>query len=73
MTPPALFWAKAIVGPAAITEVIITILSNAEAQDYIKVSGAIDDEWRADMTKRGFDGKKLFQTAKDLIAKHSKG
>jgi len=25
------------------------------------------------MNKRGFDGKKLLQTAKDLIAKHGKG
>jgi len=50
----------------------IYTLSNAEAQEFIKVSGAIDDEWVADMNKRGFDGKKLFQTAKDLIAKHSK-
>jgi TRAP-type C4-dicarboxylate transport system substrate-binding protein len=50
----------------------IYTLSAAEAQEYIKVSSAIDDEWVADMNKRGFDGKKLFQTAKDLIAKHSK-
>ena len=50
----------------------IYTLSAAEAQDFIKVAGAIDDEWVADMTKRGFDGKKLLQTAKDLIAKHSK-
>ena len=34
---------------------------------------AIDDEWVADINKRGFDGKKLLQTARDLIAKHSKG
>src|SRR5678816_3679363 len=39
----------------------IYTLSNAEAQEFIKVSGAIDDEWVADMNKRGFDGKKLFQ------------
>ena len=49
----------------------IHTLSSAEAQEFIKVSQAIDDEWVADMNKRGFDGKKLFQTAKDLIAKHS--
>ena len=50
----------------------ITTLSTAEAQEFIKVSQAIDDEWVADMTKRGFDGKKLLQSARDLIAKHSK-
>jgi len=36
------------------------------------VSQAIDDEWVADMNKRNFDGKKLLQTARDLIAKHAK-
>ena len=47
-------------------------LSAGEAQEFVKVSQAIDDEWVADMTKRGFDGKKLLQSARDLIAKHSK-
>ena len=51
----------------------IHTLSSAEAQEFIKVSSAIDDEWVADMTKRGFDGKKLLQAARDLIAKHGKG
>ena len=50
----------------------IHTLSSAEAQDFIKVSQAIDDEWVADISKRGFDGKKLLQSARDLIAKHSK-
>ena len=50
----------------------IHTLSSAEAQEFIKVAQAIDDEWVADMTKRGFDGKKLLQTARDLIAKHAR-
>ena len=50
----------------------ITTLSTAEAQEFIKVAQAIDDEWVADITKRGFDGKKLLQSARDLIVKHSK-
>ena len=50
----------------------IYTLTSAEANDFIKVSQAIDDEWVADITKRGFDGKKLLQSARDLIAKHSK-
>jgi TRAP-type C4-dicarboxylate transport system substrate-binding protein len=50
----------------------IHTLTAAEAQEFIKVSQAIDDEWVADMNKRGFDGKKLLQTARDLIAKHAK-
>ena len=50
----------------------IHTLTSAEAQEFIKVSQPIDDEWVADITKRGFDGKKLLQTARDLIAKHAK-
>ena len=50
----------------------IHTLSSTEAQEFIKVAQAIDDEWVADMNKRGFDGKKLLQTARDLIAKHAK-
>ena len=50
----------------------IHTLSAGEAQEFVKVAQAIDDEWVTDMTKRGFDGKKLLQSARDLIAKHSK-
>jgi TRAP-type C4-dicarboxylate transport system substrate-binding protein len=50
----------------------IHTLSSAEAQEFIKVSQAIDEEWVADINKRGFDGKKLLQTARDLIAKHAR-
>jgi TRAP-type C4-dicarboxylate transport system substrate-binding protein len=51
----------------------IYTLSDAEAKEFIKVSQAIDDEWVAEMNKRNFDGKKLLETARALIAKHSKG
>jgi TRAP-type C4-dicarboxylate transport system substrate-binding protein len=51
----------------------IYTLTAAEAQEFIKVSQAIDEEWVADMNKRGFDGKKLLQSARDLIAKHTRG
>jgi TRAP-type transport system periplasmic protein len=51
----------------------IYTLSSAEADEFIKLSSAIDDEWVVDMGKRGFDGKKLLETAKALIAKHGKG
>jgi TRAP-type C4-dicarboxylate transport system substrate-binding protein len=44
----------------------------AESAEFQKLTGNISDEWIADMNKRGFDGKKLFDTAKALIAKHSK-
>ena len=51
----------------------IHTLSTAEAQDFIKVSQPIDEEWVADMNKRGHDGKKLLETARGLIARHTKG
>jgi TRAP-type C4-dicarboxylate transport system substrate-binding protein len=44
----------------------------AEAQEFIKLSSQIDDEWVADMDKRGFKGAALLKSAKDLIAKHGK-
>jgi TRAP-type C4-dicarboxylate transport system substrate-binding protein len=44
----------------------------AETQEFIKLSSSIDDEWVADMDKRGFKGKALLDTAKSLIAKHGK-
>lgn len=51
----------------------IVQIGAAERAEFVKLSAAVDDEWVADMTKRGFDGKKLLQTAKDLIAKHGRG
>lgn len=44
----------------------------AEAQEFIKLSSHVDDEWVADMDKRGFKGAQLLKAAKDLIAKHGK-
>jgi TRAP-type C4-dicarboxylate transport system substrate-binding protein len=44
----------------------------AETQEFIKLSSAIDDEWVADMDKRGFKGKALLESAKTLIAKHGR-
>jgi len=44
----------------------------AEAQEFIKLSASVDDEWVADMDKRGFKGKALLETAKGLIAKFGK-
>ncbi|MBE7418867.1 MAG: TRAP transporter substrate-binding protein [Ideonella sp.] len=45
---------------------------DSERKEFIKLSAPVHDEWVADLTKHGFDGKKLLQTAKDLIAKHGK-
>ncbi|MDZ7589467.1 MAG: TRAP transporter substrate-binding protein [Rubrivivax sp.] len=49
----------------------IYTFSAAEAQEFITRSAAIDDEWVADMDKRGFKGKELLASAKALIAKHA--
>jgi TRAP-type transport system periplasmic protein len=51
----------------------IYTLTTAEAQEFIRLSAQIDDEWVADMNKRNFDGKKLLDAAKALIAKHGRG
>jgi len=45
----------------------------AQREEFIKLSARIDDEWVADMDKRGFKGAELLSTAKALIAKHGKG
>ena len=43
----------------------------AQREEFVKLSSKIDDEWVADMDKRGFKGKALFDSAKALIAKHA--
>lgn len=44
----------------------------AEAQNFRRKSHAIEVEWVEDMNKKGFDGKKLLDTARALIEKHTK-
>lgn len=48
----------------------IYTFSKAEAEEFIKRSASIDDEWVADMDKRGFKGAQLLSAARSLIAKH---
>lgn len=50
----------------------IFTVSPAEAQEFRRRSRAIEVEWVEDMNKRGYDGRKLLQTARDLIDKHTK-
>lgn len=45
----------------------------AQREEFVKLSARVDDEWVADMDKRGFKGAQLLQTARELIAKHGKG
>jgi TRAP-type C4-dicarboxylate transport system substrate-binding protein len=47
-------------------------ITPADTQEFVRLSSNVDDDWVADMNKRGFDGKKLLETAKALIAKHGK-
>jgi TRAP-type transport system periplasmic protein len=44
----------------------------AEAQEFKRKARLVEVEWVEDMTKRGFDGKKLLETARALIDKHGK-
>ena len=45
----------------------------AQRDEFVKLSSNVDDEWVADMDKRGFKGAQLLSTAKALIAKHGRG
>jgi len=50
----------------------IFTVSPAEAQEFRRRSRQIEVEWVEDMNKRGFDGRKLLDTAKALIDKHTR-
>ena len=44
----------------------------ADAQEFRRKAALVEVEWVEDMNKRGFDGRKLLDTARALIEKHSK-
>jgi TRAP-type C4-dicarboxylate transport system substrate-binding protein len=48
----------------------VHIFTAAQREEFIKLSASIDDEWVADMDKRGFKGAQLLSTARSLIAKY---
>jgi len=50
----------------------ITTIGAAEAQEFRRKARSIEVDWVEDMNKRGFDGRKLLDTAKTLIEKHGK-
>ena len=50
----------------------IYTVSPAEAQDFRRKARTVEVEWVEDMNKKGFDGKKLLDTARGLIEKHTK-
>jgi len=47
-------------------------LSAADAQEFKRKARLVEVEWMQDMDKRGYDGKKLLETARALIEKHGK-
>ena len=49
----------------------IHTISAADAQDFRTKARPVEAEWAEEMTKKGFDGKKLLETAKALIGKHA--
>lgn len=44
----------------------------SEAQEFRRKARLVEVEWMQDMDKRGFNGQHLLDTARQLIAKHSK-
>ena len=49
----------------------IFTINAEEAQDFRRKSRSLEIEWIEDMNKRGFDGRKLIDTARALIEKHT--
>ena len=43
-----------------------------DAQEFKRKAALVEVEWMEDMNKRGFDGRKLLDSARALILKHSK-
>jgi len=50
----------------------ITVIPGAELDKWRKATDTLDDQWVADVTAKGGDGKKLLQEARDLIKKHTR-
>jgi TRAP-type transport system periplasmic protein len=50
----------------------IYTVSASEAQEFRRKARTVEVEWVQDMDKRGLDGRKLLDTARGLIEKHTK-
>jgi TRAP-type transport system periplasmic protein len=50
----------------------ISVIPGPELDKWRKATDALDDQWAADITSKGGDGKKLLQEARDLIKKYTK-
>jgi TRAP-type C4-dicarboxylate transport system substrate-binding protein len=51
---------------------VIFTVGAEEAQEFRRKSRPIEVDWVEDMNKKGFDGKKLLETARSLIEKNTK-
>ena len=50
----------------------IHTIAGAEADAFRKAAAVVDDEWAKEMTGKGFNGKLLLDTARQLIQKYTK-
>lgn len=50
----------------------INVIAAAELEKWRQATAAIDDEWVAEVGKRGHDGRKLLEAARSLVAKHAR-
>ena len=50
----------------------IYTIPSIDAQEFRRKSALVEVEWVDDMNKRGYDGRKLLDTARALIEKHTK-
>lgn len=50
----------------------VHVFGAAETAEFQRLTANVENEWVAEVTKRGYDGKKLLESAKALVAKHSK-
>lgn len=51
---------------------VVTPLSDAEHARWVKATAGVYDEWVAEVNSKGGDGKKLLETAKNLIKQYEK-
>jgi len=50
----------------------IHTLTAAETQEFVRLSEPVAEEWVAEVTRRGLNGRQLLDTARQLIARHGR-
>lgn len=48
----------------------VHVMGKAETDEFVRLTAPVVDDWVKDMNAKGFDGKKLLESAKALIQKH---